>query len=67
MGELIDGNDAASGRNRHAQHPRCAGSEIPRAHRLIFAAAALSAGKETNKVAVPGPKRRKSTTESHAS
>jgi hypothetical protein len=33
----------------------------------MIVAVALSAGKETNKVAVPGPKRRKSTTESHAS
>jgi hypothetical protein len=67
MGELVDGNDAAGGRNRYAQHPRCAGSEIPRAHRTILVAAALSAGKETDKLAVPGPKRRKSARESHAS
>jgi hypothetical protein len=67
MGELVDGNNAAGCGDGSAEHPRRGGREIPRAHRAILSARALSAGKGTNKLVVQGPKRRISNRESHAS
>jgi hypothetical protein len=51
MRELINGNHAAAGRSRRAEHPRTDADQETRSHRHILAVRILRRGKECDKVA----------------